>query len=242
MQVATDKTITSAPTCNVCGGSVFEPFRRRPAARCSACGSMERTRILKFILDEERLIRSGQRVLHLAPEPGIGRHIKEVVGAGYDARDLNPQIYPTDLGVVKFDLISDTISLPAERYDLILHSHVLEHIPGDIISIMFFLHRALKSGGKHIFCVPILPGKYEADFGNLSREERTRRFGQFDHVRKFGVEDFYSVFGMAFFLRPYQLQSHMFARMQQHSIPEGTASNLDSNTYFVMDKSDIKLK
>ncbi|WP_170990159.1 FkbM family methyltransferase [Aquamicrobium sp. LC103] len=203
---------------------------------------MERTRIFQLILDEENILRRGQQVFHLAPEAGLGRNIKKIVGSGYNAYDLNPKMYPDDLNVQSFDLVTDAEKLPTENFDLILHCHVMEHVPCDITSVMWHLHRALKPEGKHIFCVPIMPGNYAADFGSLSREERTARFGQFDHVRRYGPKDFDRVLGMAFNLRPYKLHGAMLEKMARHNIPEGSASKLDSNTFFILEKDDLKLR
>ncbi|HWJ70438.1 MAG TPA: methyltransferase domain-containing protein [Sphingobium sp.] len=230
------------PVCNVCGSHNFESFRTRENARCSACSSMERTRILQLILDREKILKHGQKVFHLAPEAGIGRNIKKIVGAGYEAFDLNPKIYASDLNVQKFDLITDSQKLPSDKYDLVVHCHVMEHVPCDIVSVMWHLHRSLKKTGKHIFCVPIMKGNYAADFGKLSQEDKAARFGQFDHVRRFGREDFDLMLGMAFNLKPYFLTDALAEKMKMHRIPEGAAASLDSNTFFILEKNDLKLR
>src|SRR5262245_31236904 len=121
-----DSPTVVSVNCNVCGGARLERFKHRQLARCADCGSMERTRLLQMILDEEKLVKPGQAVLHFAPEPGLGRNIRRIVGAKYDAADLRPNIYPSDLGVRKFNLITQVQSLPSKKYDLIIHSHVLE--------------------------------------------------------------------------------------------------------------------
>lgn len=242
MGAAPEISQAKPPTCNVCGGLTFQPFRRRITARCADCGSMERTKLLKLILDQEDFLKRGQTVFHAAPEPGIGRFIKGVVGDGYEAYDLNPRMFPADLEVRDFDLITDTPGLPSEKYDIVLHSHVMEHLPCDIVSVMWHLHRSLKPDGKHIFCVPILPGYYASDFGDLTPIQRNERFSQFDHVRRFGALDFDKILGMAFNLRRFDISPAIKEKFESYAIPANSASKLDSNTFFILGKEDLKLR
>jgi phosphoglycolate phosphatase len=41
---------------------------------------LERTRAVKLIIDKYNLLRRGLRVLHLAPEKGLGAYIRSIVG------------------------------------------------------------------------------------------------------------------------------------------------------------------
>jgi hypothetical protein len=56
-----------------------------------------------------------------------------------------------------------------------------------IAYMLFHLYWMLSSRGRHVFVVPFTPGALEEYFQTLSSEERTRRFGQWDHVRRFGT-------------------------------------------------------
>lgn len=229
--------------CNVCGGKSFSDFRNRQKVRCDSCQTLERSRLLQFIFDKEGLIKPGHKVLHLAPEVGIARNIKKIVGNGYDAIDLNPKLFPDDLSVRQFDLAKDVELLPKEEYDIVLHSHVMEHIPCDITSVLWHLHRSMKQTGMHVFCIPMLPGKYEADFGPISREHKTARFGQFDHVRKFGMADLDMTIGKVFNLNPYDASKILTPELaERHRIPMAITVGMNSNTFFVQDKRSLLLQ
>lgn len=174
--------------CNICGNQQFLDFNHRSAVMCAGCGSMERTRLLWLYLDRLGLGK-GSRVLHIAPEKGIYDKISGIVSAGgYETRDFNPELYKFAKGIQHIDLCR-LESLPSDHYDLILHSHVLEHVTCNIAYTLFHLHRALKETGHHVFVVPFRPGKYDECFQDIGAAERERRFGQDDHVRSFGMQD-----------------------------------------------------
>ena len=89
---------------------------------------------------------------------------------------------------------ADICALPFEdnSYDLILCNHVLEHIPDDT-QAMRELFRVLKKGGRLIAQVPLDEDRAESfeDDSITDPKERTRIFGQYDHVRVYG-QDYYS--------------------------------------------------
>jgi predicted SAM-dependent methyltransferase len=229
--------------CNVCGGSEFGDQGSRKGVRCLQCGSLERTRVMQLMLFEPPLVAPGARVLHLAPEVGIANNIKKLVGAGYEAYDLFPEKF-RKLDVRKMDLVTDAETLPSNHYDLVLHSHVLEHLPCDVTSVLFHLHRSLRPTGFHVFSVPLRGGYYEADLGKLTPEERLRRFGQNDHVRMFGVRDIGVTLGMVFRLpAEYDLEARFPAdRLEKYNIPANVRKGFNSSSIFVMRKDDIRLR
>jgi phosphoglycolate phosphatase len=119
----------------------------------------------------------------------------------------------------------------------------MEHIPCDITSVLWHLHRATKKTGYHIFCVPVLPGYYAEDLGDLTSEERTKRFGQFDHVRRFGDKDFDKHLGKVFHLKPYDYSKLLTPDIaERHCINIGPAHIVSSNTFFIQRKQDLKLQ
>jgi len=65
--------------------------------------------------------------------------------------------------------------------------HVLEHIPDDKKAMSEIL-RVLKPSGWAILQVPILAEKTIEDPIVRSPEERERVYGQFDHVRAYGLD------------------------------------------------------
>jgi ubiquinone/menaquinone biosynthesis C-methylase UbiE len=79
------------------------------------------------------------------------------------------------------------IPFAENTFDVILCSHVLEHIPDDR-KAMSELYRILKSGGWTLILVPFDAERAETfeDSEIVDPKERTRLFGQFDHVRVYG--------------------------------------------------------
>ena len=179
--------------CPLCGSEVFDDHRNVPAIRCRTCKSDERTRAVKLFLDRHLNLKTGQKVLHFAPERRLGKYIADAVGTGYDAVDIDPERYSSRSGyqVRSLDLCTEASKLPSDFYDLVLHNHVMEHVPCNVTLVLQHLHRAVKPGGVHMFSIPILSGYFEEDLDpNLTEPERTARFGQGDHMRRFGREDF----------------------------------------------------
>ena len=214
----------------------------RRDVRCGYCGSLERTRALKLILDYYEFPPSDARVLHFAPEAGLTRWLGTRGMMQYDAFDLEPQRY-RHTAVKKFDLTKDASSLPSDYYHLIIHSHVMEHVPCNLAYVFYFLHRALRSGGLHVFCIPFSSGYYDECFGPLSKDEAVRRFGQDDHVRKFGRNDIERHVGS--FLRlpaGYSLYDYCSAeKLDACNIPESERKGWNASTILVLRRNDYLL-
>lgn len=180
--------------CNLCGCGDFVDMRGRVRARCAGCGALERTRLLWLYLQREPL-RSGMRVLHLAPEPGLVRCIADRVGTtNYRLADIDPPSDIQGIPVHKMDLCQ-LDDLDSDSFDLIVHSHVLEHTRCALAYTLFHLHRALKERGKHVFVVPFLPGGYAEDYAPPDAVSHDLRYGQADHVRRFGTDDLHASLG-----------------------------------------------
>src|SRR5690606_10079992 len=152
-----------------------------------------RTRLL-WMYFQSISLPAGAKILHVAPEKGIYDAISRMEGIGrYTCADLDPRRY----GFAKCEKI-DLCELdhwPSAHFDLIIHSHVLEHVPCTLAYPLYHLHRMLKPSGRHLCVIPFSPGKYDESFQEMGVEERIRRFGQFDHVRKFGNQDIGSHLG-----------------------------------------------
>jgi phosphoglycolate phosphatase len=187
--------------------------------------------------------RAGQRVLHFAPERGLAERLRDIVGAAnYEAYDLHPESYGS--GTQRFDLCRQAHELPSARYDLIVHSHVLEHLPCNYSAVLFHLHRALASDGLHVCCVPFLEGHYEEQGGRLSNAERKRRFGQEDHVRRFGAADVADTLGMVVRLPSAYDLTGLFPveALQRANIPDYARSGYSPHSVLVLCKEDLLLR
>lgn len=231
--------------CNVCGSPRFKDFNGRTNVMCVDCYSVERTRCLQLVLFERDLVRPGARVLHLAPELGIARNILAVRDVIYEPCDFDPQRYHyRDLNVARLDLTIDAERLPSASYDLVIHNHVMEHIPCNITAVLFHLHRALKPSGAHVFSIPIMSGHYAEDLSNLPGQQRTERFGQDDHVRRIGREDIHMTLGKVFRLpNDHDLERDFGAEvLTRANIPPFAWKGLTSHTIFTFGKDDMLLR
>lgn len=190
-----------AVICPICGGGSFVMFRGRPAERCKTCGAHTRTRAAYLILTEVCRIGSGTRLLHFAPEPALAPALHRLCGEGYVPCDLNNERYSFNFAVTRCDLCRDIDRLfRPESFDVVMHNHVLEHLPCNYTIVLQKLHTLLRPGGHHVFSFPIgTTGHYGCDLApELSQKERKRRFGQKDHIRRFTREDFDKTVGMVF--------------------------------------------
>lgn len=228
--------------CNLCGCTEFLAQRSRPGVRCAECNSFERTRLLWMYLEKLPLAPDA-RVLHLAPELGLYKRLAERVKAeNYTVADINPAGYPTIPNVRKMDLCA-LDKEPSNRYDLIVHAHVLEHTPCNIAYTLYHLHRMMTPQGKHVCVIPFMGGRYDECFATLSDEERTRRFGQFDHVRRFGAKDIDRHLGSVMKLPKKFDATKRFKEeaLRRANIPEAMWRGFTGATVLTLSKYDMKL-
>jgi SAM-dependent methyltransferase len=173
-------------TCPVCDGhfSSFATRHAMPNARCPGCGSLIRHRLLWLYLS--RQIRVGvrpTRLLHLAPEHGIERRLRELPPVDYTSADIDAQLAAERV---------DVVNMPYgdQAFDLVLCSHVLEHVPDDRAAIAE-IHRVLRPGGTAIIVVPIKVDRTEEFIDpspNPTHADGYRRVGPHGHVRLIGAD------------------------------------------------------
>jgi SAM-dependent methyltransferase len=146
---------------------------------------MERQRHLYLWLKTHTdFFGARHRVLHWAPEGCFVRAFRGRANLDYETADLDPEYDPDH--VVD---ITDT-GLPGESYDVMLCSHVLEHVPDDRAA-MREMFRLLRPGGWLVAQVPLYAGDTTVEDPDCADPaERLRRFGQADHIRIYG-RDFY---------------------------------------------------
>ena len=158
----------------------------RKNALCPGTLSLERHRLLWLYLERKTsFLTQPLKVLHVAPEQVFYRVFKQYSHWDYTTTDLH-----SPLAMVKADIC--TLPFEDNSYDLILCNHVLEHISDDT-QAMRELFRVLKKGGSLIAQVPLDEDLVESfeDDSITDPKERTRIFGQYDHVRVYG-QDYYS--------------------------------------------------
>ncbi|MEQ9815376.1 MAG: methyltransferase domain-containing protein [Azospirillaceae bacterium] len=140
--------------CPICGTRAmrFLPFglsRRRNAA-CPGCGSVERHRFLwLFLVSETGILRRRLRVLHTAAEPALAERLRPLVNLRYATVDrFDPY------ADIKADLTD--LPLPDASIDLVISSHVLEHVRDDRAALGE-LARVVRPGGTGVLLTPFDP-------------------------------------------------------------------------------------
>jgi SAM-dependent methyltransferase len=174
--------------CPVCGGT-FPGFAlidrpggtSRPSERCPGCGARDRNRNLwLYLKNKTNLLSDRLRVLHFAPERIFAKKLKRQKNLDYVSVDLcRPRAR------VHADITA--IPFPESSFDVLLCSHVLEHV-GDDGKAMSELFRVLKPGGWGVIVVPIDSRRADTfeDPAVTAPADRQRLFGQADHVRVYG--------------------------------------------------------
>ena len=166
----------------------FLPYgygKQRENALSPGTLSLERHRQMWFYLKNETdFFTKNYKVLHIAPEQEFLRKFKKMKNLEYTSADLFSPIV---------DVKADILDLPFEdeSFDVIFCNHVLEHIIDDK-KAMSELYRVMKKGGWGILQVPMknsLEKTYE-DFTITDPKERQKHFGQYDHVRWYGMDYF----------------------------------------------------
>lgn len=166
----------------------FLPYgygKQRENALSPGTLSLERHRQMWLYLQNETdFFTKNYKVLHIAPEQEFLRKFKKMKNLDYISADLFSPIV---------DVKADILDLPFENesFDIIFCNHVLEHIEDDR-KAMSELLRVMKKGGWGIVQVPMknsLEKTYE-DFTIKDPKERQKHFGQYDHVRWYGMDYF----------------------------------------------------
>lgn len=168
----------------------FLPYgysKQRKNALSPSTLSLERHRLMwLFLKNETSFFTSSKKIktLHIAPEQCFLKIFKKQKNLDYITSDLESPIA---------DVKADICNLPFkdDSFDVVFCNHVLEHIPDDK-KAMQELFRVLKKGGFGVFQIPQDMSR-ENTFEDVSitdKEERTKIFGQYDHVRVYGRDYF----------------------------------------------------
>ena len=189
----------------------------RQNALCPGTLSLERHRLLWLYLQEETsFLSENLKVLHVAPEQVFYQRFNQLKHWQYKTTDLY-----SPLADVKADLCA--LPFEAEQFDLIFCNHVLEHIPDDH-KAMKELFRVLKKGGTAILQVPLEQNRkitFE-DNSITDPKERNRIFGQYDHVRVYGIDYFDRLESIGFKTQKIDyIQSLSPERIETYRLPKG---------------------
>ena len=118
----------------------------------------------------------------MAPEQSFYKRFRKLKNLDYTTCDLDSPIA---------DVKADIQDLPFEdnSFDVVFCNHVLEHVDNDQKALSE-LFRVMKPGGWGILQVPIRyqQEKTFEDPTITDRKERIEKFGQYDHVRVYGMD------------------------------------------------------
>jgi SAM-dependent methyltransferase len=176
-------TAASQACCPICG--YVGPFLQhalQPREICLRCGSRARHRVIHLAL--QRRLASWQplrrNVLHLAPEQPLVKGLSTWSDL-YVTADIEP-------GQAQIALDLRCASLASGSFDLVLASHVLEHIVEDRAALAE-IYRVLHSSGIAVLIVPIVTDLTdEWGFADSARNDHARDCGldYFDRYREAG--------------------------------------------------------
>jgi len=190
--------------CNVCGSRVyrfdsiseeyisyykkagfivsFEDFEtlHTEEYKCPFCNCNDRDRLIRLYIEEKILSGSSnkQQLLDIAPSTALRKSLQESEKISYRSTDLYDEDVDDKSDIQNMHIYEEN------RFDLVICSHVLEHVPDDRKALSE-INRILKPGGRCLLLVPIALGNhvYDEDLSQISKAEREKRFGQDDHLR-----------------------------------------------------------
>jgi SAM-dependent methyltransferase len=149
-----------------------------------------------YLNNETNFFSKTLKVLHIAPEQCFYNLFKNLKNINYTTFDLNSPLA---------DIKGDICNLPFKEnsFDFILCNHVLEHINDDK-KAMKELYRVLNKNGTAILQVPInqKSSKTFEDSSIVDKKERIEKFGQYDHIRLYGLDYFKKLEAFGFKVDP----------------------------------------
>ncbi len=165
--------------CPVCK-SGLKKFKEKSCPKCAA-GIRHRT-IWLFLERKTDFFKSELSVLHFAPEHCFYRVFRKLKNLKYLSADIG-----SPRAMVEIDMTD--IQYPDNSFDVLLSSHVLEHVNDDL-KAMKELYRVQKKEGWSIHLAPIDYSRTETfeDPSVTDPDERQRVFGHHDHKRIYGTD------------------------------------------------------
>ena len=173
-------------------GSIYPPSAMETfnvtALICPRCDASDRERLTAIFLQETFGTFDRQRsyrLLEFAPNEALPKLIKRYPFIAYRSADLSRKDVDERIDLTAMHSYADS------SLDIILCSHVLEHIPDDR-SAMREIARVLRPDGFAVLLVPLVIGVEDTheDPSITSVALRWKYFGMGDHVRQYGKRDF----------------------------------------------------
>jgi SAM-dependent methyltransferase len=158
------------------------------AFTCPRCDAYDRDRLTTLYLEQVfRTFDPGRsyRLVEFAPGDALRKKLKRYPFIAYRSADLSRKDVDERVDLTAMGGYAD------DCVDILLCSHVLEHIPDDR-KAMREICRVLKPDGFAIILVPLVVGLDETheDPSITTDALRWKYFGAGDHVRQYGKRDF----------------------------------------------------
>jgi len=158
---------------------------------------------------ENELLRDGtvigKKLLHFAPEVGFRNWLKRCLpDIDYRSADL----FSPD---VDFCLDLRYIALPNDSVDVVILSHVLEHVDDDMRALRE-LNRILGPGGSLFVQVPLSGAKETIEDKLENAAARLASYGKTDHVRLYGEDLVARLIAVGFSVTVHRAQDEEFRK------------------------------
>jgi SAM-dependent methyltransferase len=183
------------PCCQkrVSGWKDWSPLYRNVV--CPKCGSHPRHRLIALYLQRFASTLKNSSVLHFAAETCIRVQIA-AVAKEYTPADLQPEVRAEQMKLLGFipnesEVQADITDLhfPDERFDVVVCSHVLEHVHDDAKALRE-IYRVMKKESWALLQTPLDKGRIVSlERPDIDTSElRHKHYQQVDHVRLYGRE------------------------------------------------------
>jgi len=158
------------------------------AFTCPRCDAFDRERLMAIYLDKVFATfdpNRSYRMIEFAPGDALRKKLRRYPFILYRSADLSRKTVDDNVDMTQMGRYGDA------SIDIILCSHVLEHIPEDR-KAMSEISRVLRADGFALILVPLVVGvdQTHEDPSIESEELRWKYFGMGDHVRQYGKRDF----------------------------------------------------
>jgi SAM-dependent methyltransferase len=172
--------------CPICDDrySKFITRHGHPNAQCPGCRSLVRHRSLWLYLRDVIRVGDGPtRLLHVAPERGIEHRLRALPAVDYISADIDAALASERV---------DLVAMPYDdaSFDLIICSHVLEHVVDDHAAIGE-MYRVLRPGRPAVIILPLRSERTEEYIDpspSPAYPDGYRRVGAHEHVRSIGAD------------------------------------------------------
>lgn len=163
---------------------------------CPFCLSSDRERLYLIYLEQFIFINGSLlKVLDFAPTEAFAKNLRSRPDLQYTSADLNAPNVDVHVDICKMP------ELKSHEYDIIICSHVLEHVSSPAAALGE-LRRVLKKTGVLIVMVPLFLDVQEfvEDPNHNSDSLRLKYYGQRDHVRLYDRNTFLHQLSQAGFI------------------------------------------